>query len=197
MKQFFATLLFAFVSFCVFGQRKSTTVKSYYRKDGTFVRSHTRNTNSGSGSSKGNYSYSTRVNSGEPEIFESTLHISTTAKTGGYKKAGDVRVVPTALVADTNGVTILVAVLRYNDTTVLDICPLPRSIVTYDYETSSTSLYFKIPKDKVKPEHTIELVSKYRFDLKDDFLTKSEFLGIGKIYLPEYMTLKVEAITLK
>jgi hypothetical protein len=198
MKQLLTALVCIVICCSTFGQRKTTTVKSYFRKDGTFVCSHTRHYNAGSGSITNGYAYSSsNYDSENSEVFESALKVHSTGSTGRYKKAGQLKIIPSHLMADTSGVTVLVAVLRYNDTVVVDICPLPRSILTYDYDMSSTSLYFKIPKDKIKPEHIIELASKYQFDLKDDYLTKSEYLGIGKIDLPKYMNLKIEAITLK
>jgi hypothetical protein len=196
------------LSFSSFGQRKTTYVKSYFRKDGTFVRSHTRHYNSGSNTSGssasgGNTSgssysqHSTSRESEELEVFEGDFRIVPSGRTGGYKKIEGMKVYPTTLVADTNGVTVLLAVLRYNDSVIVDICPLEKSIVTYDYKTYSTLLYFKINKDKLKPEQVIELVSKYGFDLRDDYLTKSVYMGTGKAELPKYMNLKIEAITLK
>lgn len=198
MKRIIFTLAALAICVTIFGQRKTTTVRSYYRKDGTFVNSHTRHYNAGSSTSNSGYSYSGASSPREnEEIFETDLTISSSKSPSKIKKISGLKVTPTTLTADSNGVTIYVAVLRYNDSAVVDICPIPRSVLTYDYETSYTSLYFKIPKDRIKPEHIIELVSKYRFDLKDDFLTKSEYLGIGKIELPKYMNLKIEAITLK
>lgn len=194
-KTFFLATLTMFV-LTSFGQRKTTTVKSYYRKDGTYVNSHTRYYNSGSALTKSNYS-SGLSDEDNFEIYESSLSVSSISIPKSFKKLKGIKVEPTTLISDTNGMTMLIAVLRYNDTTVVDICPIPKSILTYDYETSTTSLYFKIPKDKIKSEDIIELVSKYRFELKDDYLLKSEYLGIGKIELPKYMTLKIEALTLK
>ncbi|WP_127129502.1 hypothetical protein [Pseudoflavitalea rhizosphaerae] len=203
MKQLLATLVIIIICCSAIGQRKTTTVKSYFRKDGTFVRSHTRHYNAGSRTPNNRYinssaksTYSGR-NSDDSDINASDLKVSFIGDTGGYMKIGGIKIIPTTLAVDTNGIAVLVAVLRYNDTTIVDICPLQRSIVDYDYEKTATSLFFKIQKDKIQPNQIIELVSKYEFYLKGDYLTKSAYLGIGKVDLPKYMSLRLEAVLLK
>lgn len=195
-----ATLIFTFIVIVLtsFAQRNTTTVRSYYRKDGTFVNSHSRNYNTGGNSSRSSYpspgSYNPTDND-DIEIIESDLKPGRDNTNKFLKRVGNLRINPSTLTSDTSGVIIYLAVLRYNDTSVVDICPLARRASTSEVETGS--LYFKIPKDKIKPDHIIELVSKYRFDLKDDYLLKSEYLGIGKMDLPKYLSLKLEALTLK
>jgi hypothetical protein len=110
-------------------------------------------------------------------------------------RIGNSSINPSTLASDISGVTIYLAVLRYNDTSVVDICPLPRNSLTYEFQTSS--LYYKIPKGKIKPEHIAELVSRYGFDLQNDYLLKREYLGVAKPDFPNYLSLKLEALTLK
>lgn len=193
------------VAFCciAFAQRRTTSVRGYYRKDGTYVSPHTRHYNagsssySGSSSSRSSSNASSEQESETPEISDSNLTVSGRYGTGGYKKAGGYSITPTAMKPDSNGVTMLLAVLRYNGTEVLDICPLQKTIVNYDYETSSTSLVFKVRKDRLKEGQVIELLSNWGFYDKDQFLGKSIYLGYGKNNLPPYLSLKIEALSLK
>lgn len=190
---------FLFVLVCLVGQfaqsqRKTTYVHSYYRKDGTYVSGYTRHYNTGTGS----YSYGT-IGSVESSvnIEESTLYLSPAAAKFKTKNIGGIRILPTILSVDTAGISVLIGVLRYHDSVVVDICPLPRSILTYEIDESHVDLLFKIPKDKLAVEDVIELVSKYNFELKDGFLRKFMYLNIGKNELPKFMTLKIESLTLK
>lgn len=197
MKQILLVALTLILCISALAQRRTTTVRSYYRKDGTFVKSHTRHYNAGSESgSSGSYAGRSSDNNQRGVIVESSLNITHTDCTGKYSKVNSYKIIPTILTRDTSGITIIVAVLRY-DSLVADIYPLPKDIFTHDYDFSSPSLYFRIPKDKIKPEHIIELISKYRFDLKDDVLTKSIYTSIGKIDLPPYLNVKFEALILK
>ncbi|NML21024.1 hypothetical protein HHL16_09080 [Pseudoflavitalea sp. G-6-1-2] len=205
MKLTLLTLVSVLVCLFAIGQRKTTTVRSYFRKDGTFVRSHTRHYNAGDGSGS-SYSYSsTGASSGGStgagiadniEISETELKVAVTESGELSKKIGGLKVYPSRIKVDSNGATILIAVLRYNDS-VVDVCPVPRNIVSYDYNGYSMDLKLKILKARLKPEHVDELTSKYQFEWIDDQLRRTIFLGYGKIELPKYLDLKIEALTLK
>lgn len=165
----------------IFGQR--TSVKGYFRKNGTYVSPHTRSSRSGSSSYSGSYSNSYTTD--EPvQINESSLSIQNN-ESKDYKssyqyksnsknlKSGDS---PLTIVENTdtvkNALPLYISVLRYKGK-IIDICPIPKSILSYDYDFSYGRVYHKISKQKMSSEHIVELISNYGFTLEGDDLKLS------------------------
>ncbi|RIV23650.1 hypothetical protein DYU11_11760 [Fibrisoma montanum] len=117
-------------------------------------------------------------------------------KSETYRYNGET-ITKSPLVKDNNGVTIFLGVLRYNSE-VIDIAPFTRSLLNDEYEfRRGTMLSLKFKSDLLKQDHVIELVSKYKFELKDDHLSKHFYTGINKNDFPQYLTLTIESLTLK
>lgn len=90
----YRNLLLLLLTFCLtattFAQKRSTSVKGYYRKNGTYVRPHTRTYNAGNGTTSSSY-YSSSYNTNKTEkdsiesIPENTLSLIAVEKTD-YEK---------------------------------------------------------------------------------------------------------------
>ncbi|WAC41180.1 hypothetical protein [Pedobacter sp. SL55] len=106
---------------------------------------------------------------------------------------------PTTIKIDPNGIPVYFAVLKVNGN-VVEIYPF--RIYTYK-NTFDLSNYFEfnIPKSLFTAEQIVELISTYKFELKDNYLSKS----IYKVFsnydkstpLPNYITYSIEKLTLK
>lgn len=197
MKRLVFFLTLCLLMTCTFAQKKTTSVRGYYRKDGTYVNPHTRHYNAGSGSgssgSSGSTYYTPDLINYDNEINGGSAHAKRVSNP--LNKIGDIEVMPAKVVNDTTGIVLIVAVLRYNEV-VVDICALARNFFTFSFDASA-GLHFKIQANKFKPEHILELTSKYNFQLKDEHLLKSEYLGVANMQLPSYMTLSLESLMLR
>ncbi len=121
---------------------------------------------------------------------------------------------PLEIIAQSNlrtnqtGLPLEMAVLRYNDTVLLALQPSevgatyiysePRNHGLEFLKDHGFALYF--PKNMLRPEEVIELVSTYGFTLKDDTLGK--VLGLHAIEwkqqrLPPYLSFSIEEIKLR
>lgn len=80
------------------------------------------------------------------------------------------------------GFEIYICVLRYRDSVILDMAPLPRQSqyatvnnyrhVGYDF---GKPVMMKIPKDKISKDDLLDLVSNYKFEASNGFLYKEFF----------------------
>ena len=80
------------------------------------------------------------------------------------------------------GFEIYICVLRYRDSVILDMAPLPRQSqyatvnnyrhVGYDF---GKPVMMKIPKDKISKNDLLDLVSNYKFEFSNGFLYKEFF----------------------
>lgn len=204
-------IIFVFIILSAFGQfsgqRRSTTVKSYYRKDGTYVKSHTRHYNSGSGS----YSYNSYGNSETVDIQPSSLRINSLNNKGFLKTTSNYKsekISPTNLSIISNskkdslntnenqsieeGAIIYVSVLRYNDK-VLDICPIPRGILG-DWKFEKVEHHFN--KGSISTEDALDLVSNYGWSIREEKISKYFEYNYSDKGFPKYLTKTIEAIKL-
>lgn len=219
-------LLFIFTFFIagqIFAQKKTTSVKGYYRKDGTYVRPHTRTYNAGSSSySSGSYS-STYVNKDTAENIPLTglqmealtkTEYQTTTANSKYQKG--VKISPSTLqidgepeyqgatiISDTikakqeirnNSLVIYISVLRYNGKAI-DICPITRN---YSGDWDFNKVQHRFIKTAITAEEALQLVADYEWiisgeELKKDF-SYDYFSSKG---FPKYLTKTIEVMKLK
>lgn len=85
-KRILLVVLTLFVLGQIFAQRRTTNVRGYYRKDGTYVRSHTRSYNPVRGASSSNYYGSTRNAKSADDIPLTTLNPSVIERSDYDKK---------------------------------------------------------------------------------------------------------------
>jgi len=194
-----------------FAQRKTTNVKSYYRKDGTYVSAHTRGYTAGSSSTYASTGGTSTAKSDEEEIAATTLKLITLNQANrntnkeSYPNARGQKVVPTTLIFPavvstdssssstkyTNeGIVFYVSVLRYNGKTI-DICPIPRERYSgWDF----TKVAHKFDKKFLTTEDTLELIAKYGWRIDDDEMSKDFSYSYGDKGFPKYLTKSIEAI---
>jgi len=191
----FIGLLFSNDIYC---QRKTTSVKGYYRKNGTYVRPHTRTYNSSS-SNVGTYSYSPSTNNDKAESYgitslsflttnNSEIKDSTISKNNRSKE----EIKPSELInveENEEGVIFYVSVLRYNGKTI-DICPIKRD---YSDEWDFNDVKHVVNKNDLSTEQALDLVSNYSWSIKAEKMTKS-FYSFSKTELPDYLSKTIEAI---
>ncbi len=193
-KVYMTTLFVFFLSIVCFAQTKAAAKRTYIRKEGKFVPSPTLLYAVNNKDIVNDYASFSSANF---EVPETNLHVDKKSIIDSSLKAdAPFTIYPSTIQTDTSGVSLYVGVLRYKNA-VIDICPLPKNLLSFDYEVSFASLCFRIPQSKISGEDVFELITKYKFQLKDGFLMKQIYLGGGKIDLPEYLNLKVEAVTLK
>ncbi|WP_407534516.1 hypothetical protein [Elizabethkingia miricola] len=170
-------------------QRRSTTVKSYYKKDGTFVRSHTRDYNSGSGiSHSGGYSgiYTTEETGNVPVNQLSILSVNKKELSGKAK----IKESPLSA-SDAEGIIIFLSVLRYNGKTI-DICPISRNIIG---DWKFNDLEHRFDKNLISAEDALDLASNYGWNIRNEKISKS-FYSFSEKKFPAYLTQTIEAIKL-
>ena len=85
-------------------------------------------------------------------------------------------------------------VLRYKGV-ILDVCPLEKDYYGGYYE-SPRETQFKFKNNKVTKDELIELVSRYKFTLKDDYVLYSRY-SFQDNHIPKYFTIKKEIIRIK
>lgn len=204
-----------------FAQRKTTSVKGYYRKDGTYVRPHTRHYNAGSGTySSSSYGTPSNDNDTTDNIQLTTLNIATLEKkeystsTSKYKYEKGTKITPTTLVTDnlegnqstatdtlkpkqeaqSDGIIIYVSVLRYNGKTI-DICPITRD---YSDDWDFNKVRHRFAKSTVTAEEALQLVSEYGWTISEEDLKKDfSYDYIASKGFPKYLTRTIEAMKLK
>lgn len=197
MNKIIFTLLISFllIPLSVDAQRRTTSVKGYTRKNGTYVKPHTRSYKSGSGSyssSSSSYSGSSYASNENREIVESTL-MAQLIVSDKDKKKGKVEEIEIQEVVNDSTFTsqetfyIDVYVLRYNDI-ILDIMAAPREAISFHPK-------YQFHKDKVPSDVVIDLVSNFGWTLKDDILSKT-YYSFGRDKDPKYLSRKKERIQL-
>ncbi len=191
--------------------QKRTNVKGYYRKDGTYVRPHTRTTSGSATTKTSNYSSSnTKSIESTNSIISSTLVPTPITKTefaekiSNHSYSNNREITETQLIGvsfdlnsekpNSEGVIIYVSVLRYNGTTI-DICPITRGIVG-DWEF--TKVQHRFNKVKISSDEALELISNYGWEAKKDEISKNySYSSYNDKGLPKYLTKTIEAIKLK
>lgn len=204
-------IIFIFLILSALGQfsaqRRTTTVKSYYRKDGTFVNSHKRHYNSGSGS----YSYSTYENSPKDSIHSSSLKMNSPEnnefqKTTSNYKGEKISTTKLSLISDSkkdslktnttqskeDGVIIYLSVLRYNNK-VLDICPISRGILG-DWKFEKVEHHFN--KNSISIEDALDLVSNFGWSIREEKISKDFEYDYSNKGFPKYLSRTIEALKL-
>jgi hypothetical protein len=179
-----------------YSQKKAVNTRSYTRKEGKFTLAQAGSyvAMTSFGSSVNDYALFSSADFVVPESDFKVAPVSIIDS--ALNSDSQFQLLPTSLTTDTSGITLYVGVLRYKNV-VIDICPLPKNVLTYEYESSFAALHFKILKTRISGEDAFELTTKYKFQLRDGYLLKQVYLGSGKIDLPEYLNLKIEAVTLK
>lgn len=188
---------FAFVS-QINAQRRSTSVKGYTKKDGTYVRPHTRNYSSGSSyslfnssSTRSNYSSSTELQKQQ----NNEQYLTYTSNYNGEKiEKSKLGVVQNYDEEQDSGNIIYVSVLYYNNI-VLDICPVSRNIINkWEFDNVTHSF----DKNKITSDNALELVSNYGWSISNQRISKSfKYASVYDKGSPTYLTKKIEAIKLK
>lgn len=200
MKPQFILLFIFSLSFLyqVDAQRRTTSVKGYTRKDGTYVRPHTRSYTSGSGYS----SYSSGLTEGHSSSFDTIFSDSKNDQSGEYltstSKYNGEKIVKSQLNkvpdADENyleGNIIYLSVLYYNNK-VIDICPIKK-----DYnDWSFNEVYHSFNKSKLSSEDALDLISNYGWSLSNDKLRKTFQYSSDK-NSPSYLVKTIEAMKLQ
>lgn len=179
----FLFLFIMLVSVDAEAQRKTTSVKGYYRKDGTYVRPHTRSYQSGSGSrtSSGSGSNTSSSGSVKKEAPASSLAFPLSTLT------------PVEDVDDTEAHVIYVSVLRYQGK-VIDIYPITRDASgNWQYEKADHIVVRQV----FAVEHMQELVSKYGWIHTMEGVYKKFSKSNADGAFPEYLSKTVEAIKLQ
>lgn len=205
MNKIIFTLLISLllIPLSVDAQRRTTSVKGYTRKDGTYVRPHTRSYKSGSNSyssSSSSYSSSSYESNEGGEIVESKLMAQLIVsdkdkkqdKKKDKKKGKSEEIEIQEVVNDSTFIPqetfyIDVYVLRYNDV-ILDIMADPREAISFYPK-------YQFHKDKVPSDVVIDLVSNHGWTLKNDILSKT-YYGYSRDKDPDYLNRKKEKIQL-
>ncbi|WP_223557835.1 hypothetical protein [Chryseobacterium lathyri] len=183
-------------------QRKTTSVKGYTRKDGTYVRPHTRNHNSGIGHSS--YNSDGGLSSSDSSESETSIN-NKKMQSGQYlnytsEYDGD-KIEKSKLISIQNsdpeskdGNIIYLSVLYYNGN-IIDICPVTKNIINkWDFD----SIYHSIDQDKLTPEHALDLISNYHWSIYKEKITKSfKYVSSYDKPFPSYLAKSIESIKLK
>lgn len=204
----------------IFAQRRTTNVKGYYRKDGTYVRPHTRHYNAGTGNSSSSNTYYNGANNKSDDtqnIPLSTLEISPLEQsdyshsTSKYKNGKGDRIQPAKVITvldevnpslsetlDTSnqqsaGALIYISVLRYNGRTI-DICPITRG---YFSEWEFDKVHHSFDKKLISTVDALDLISNYGWRISDETISKDYTYNYSDKGLPEYLTKTIEALKLK
>lgn len=182
-------------------QRRSTSVKGYTRKDGTYVRPHTRNYNSGSSYSSRSYQNTPSYSSSSDESYSeskktfSGQYLTSTSNYKGDKieKSNLVSIQNSDLETD-DGTIIYLSVLYYNDK-VIDICPITKNIID-DWAFDEVNHSFN--KNNLTPQDALDLVSNYGWRISKDKISRSfRYPSPYDKGFPNYLIKKIEVIKLK
>ena len=204
-----------------FAQRRTTSVKGYYKKNGTYVSPHTRHYNAGSSSySSGSYSSNSTEPNSEENIPLTTLSVATidklefTNSTSKYKHSKGEKIISTTLSRDNdtsnnivetdtiksnqetnnNGIIIYVSVLRYDGKTI-DICPVSRDY-SGDWDFNKVQHHFQ--KKSITAEEALILISDYGWIISEEDLKKDfTYDYISSKGFPKFLTKTIEAMKLK
>ncbi|MCS4304247.1 hypothetical protein [Chryseobacterium sp. BIGb0232] len=188
---------FSFLS-SISAQKRTTSVKGYTRKDGTYVRSHTRSYSSGSGYSSygsnlnGSYSSSDTLDSMDSKKNQNGQYLTSTKSINGDK------IVKSTLTMiqdyDENyleGNIIYLSVLYYKEQ-VIDICPITKNYSDWNFDDT----YHSFNKNKLSSEDALDLISNYGWSIYNEKISKN-FRYYTDKKQPQYLSKKIEAIKLK
>lgn len=168
-----------FISADLFSQRRTTQVRSYTRKDGTYVSSHSRSYKAGKSTSGGSYHLSSSdYNSDKPSIESELFAYAPNAK-GKYEEIDD------ATNKEAQDFYIEAHILRYEGN-ILDINPVSR-------DNLSSGVKHQFSKEFIPGDIALELVSDYGWSLRDGTLSKT-FYDFSRDKEPQYLTRKKEKI---
>ena len=150
-------------------------------------------------------------------IFALTITVVSFAQITVFTEAKDgIKIVPTKLTLTEGNFPIYISILRYNDTTILDIEAIPKNFGSYTenhevkvgsyYDLTFGSSEFVFSGKSIAPEHLLDLVSNYGFKIKNNILTRripfqywKDYNGIMEHFppLPKYLTVSIEKVELK
>ncbi|QNN42942.1 hypothetical protein [Pedobacter roseus] len=191
-----------------FAQRRTTSVKGYYRKNGTYVSPHTRSYTAGTSTQ---YSSTGGATADDDKIASTTLKFSNSSETNlgsdniiiakykGQKIAltklkfiNEEATDDTLISKDRNpgsGIVFYVSVLRYKDKT-LDVCPIPRGYSDWSFE----KVDHKFDKKLLSTEDALDLISNYGWRIYNDQISKDFSYSYNDKGFPPYLTKTIEAI---
>lgn len=196
-----------------FAQKRTASVKGYYRKDGTYVSPHTRGYTAGSSTTSQYSSIISDPVSKDDKIGLTTLKFSNSNETNlgsddinikykGQKVAlTKLKFISEEATNDTNsskdknsglGIVFYVSVLRYKDKT-LDVCPIPRSYSGWSFE----KVEHKFDKKLLSTEDALDLISNYGWRIYSDQISKDFSYSFNDKGFPSYLTKTIEAITVE
>lgn len=219
-------LLAIFITLQTNAQRRSTSVKGYYRKNGTYVSPHTRHYDAGNGSSTSTSYYSGSTNtqntSGDGTPNNTTLSIltvspvgkseysKTTASKYSYGKAD--KIVPTTLETAETGTdlpgsdTVNTAPDKNTKGIVIYVSVLRYNGRAIDIcpitrgvlgDWEFDKVTYTFNKAEISTEDALDLVSNYGWHIKEDKISKYHFTSYSNKESPEYLSTTIEAIKLK
>ncbi|WP_267403780.1 MULTISPECIES: hypothetical protein [unclassified Chryseobacterium] len=171
-------------------QRRTTSVRGYTRKDGTYVRPHTRSYNSGSGYSS---SYSSSPTS-NINYLNSSINSSKEEYTPSetFQEEG-IQNSKLSVTEDKNsGTKIYLSVLYYNDK-IIDICPITKSYQDWDFNR----VYHSFNKSLITAEDTLELITNYNWTVRGENVTKNFEYEYSKKGNPKFLKKKIEVLYIK
>lgn len=182
----------------MYAQRRTTSVKGYTRKDGTYVKPHSRSYNSGSGYSSyhSNESYSSYTSpSSDSKNTQNGEYLTYTSNYNGERiEKSKLNTVQNSGEENKEGNIIYVSVLYYKDQ-ILDICPVPKNIID-NWEFKNVTHSFD--KDQITSDDALDLVSNYGWSISREKIRKNfEYISSFDKGSPEYLTKKIEAIKLQ
>lgn len=198
--KFLLLIIFSLSFFAQYeAQRRSTSVKGYTRKDGTYVRPHTRNYNSRSSYSSKSYTspYLSDFdeNSSKSKNLISGQYLTSTSKYNGNKiEKSNLTSIQNSDVDVIDGNVIYLSVLYYNDK-IIDICPISKNIID---NWAFDEVNHSFNKNSITPENALDLISNYGWRVNDEKISKSfRYTSTYDEGLPNYLVKKFEAIKLK
>ena len=173
-------------------------MRGYTRKDGTYVRPHTRSYTAGSGYSS--YNSNTNFSSEEDYSYKNLSKENSDSKyltkTSDYDgetiEVSKLNAIQNTDTSNEEGNVIYISVLYYNDK-IIDICPIPRNIINkWDFD----DVYHYVDKDEITSEHALDLISNYNWNLYKEKIFKG-FKYTSERKFPPYLKKKIESIKLK
>ena len=199
--KFLFLLIFSFSFFTITdAQKRSTSVKGYTRKDGTYVRPHTRSYNSGSGySSYSSDSYLTGTSSSNESSYESKKeqkgeYLKITSNYRGEKiEKSELNTIQNSDSETESGNIIYLSVLYYNNK-IIDVCPITRGYLDWEFDEVQHSF----DKNKITPEDALDLVSNYGWSISNEKIRKNfKYVSYSDKKYPSYLLKTFEVVKLK
>lgn len=201
--------------------QKRTSVRGYYRKNGTYVSPHTRGYSPGSSSvyssgyTSSSYTDKEQIHSSSEAIVPTLLKLVKVNQVSDNKKNRssiyyDVqgrKVTDTKLnfmaidsvaqqISTNNGDRIDEGIVFYVSVLryngkTIDVCPISRGIIK-DWAFEKISHEFH--KTKITTEHALDLVSNYGWTISGEKISKDFYYEYSDKKLPKYLTKTIEAI---